>query len=42
MRFIGFDAETLYCTKTGYTRSEMPAEEYIRNPRFELIERTSG
>jgi hypothetical protein len=37
MRFIGFDAETLYCTKTGYTLSKMPAEEYIRNPRFELI-----
>ena len=37
MQLIAFDAETLYCTKSGYTLSKMPAEEYIRDPRFELI-----
>ncbi|MNQ61505.1 DNA polymerase I [compost metagenome] len=37
MRFLAFDAETLYCTKTGYTLSRMTAEEYVRDSRFELI-----
>lgn len=37
MRFFGFDAETFYCSKTGYTLSKMTAEEYIRDDRFELI-----
>lgn len=37
MQLIAFDAETLYCTKSGYTLSKMTAEEYIRDPRFELI-----
>ena len=37
MRFLGFDAETFYCSKTGYTLSKMTAEEYVRDPRFELI-----
>lgn len=37
MKFIAYDAETFYCTKTGYTLSRMTAEEYVRDPRFELI-----
>lgn len=37
MQLIAFDAETYYCSKTGYTLSKMTAEEYIRDPRFELI-----
>ena len=37
MRFLCFDAETFYCSKTGYTLSKMTAEEYIRDERFELI-----
>lgn len=37
MRFLSLDFETLYCTKSGYTLSKMTAEEYIRDPRFEII-----
>ena len=37
MKFLAADCETFYCTKTGYTLSRMTAEEYVRDPRFELI-----
>lgn len=37
MRFLSYDAESFYCSKTGYTLSKMTAEEYIRDERFELI-----
>ena len=37
MRFMAFDAETFYCSKSGYTLSKMTSEAYIRDPRFELI-----
>lgn len=37
MRFLGLDCESYYCSKTGYTLSKMTAEEYVRDPRFELI-----
>ena len=37
MNFLAFDAESYYCTKTGYTLSKMTAEEYIRSEQFELI-----
>ena len=28
MNFLAFDAESYYCTKTGYTLSKMTAEEF--------------
>ena len=37
MKLMPFDAESFYCSKTGYTLSKMTAEEYIRDDRFELI-----
>jgi hypothetical protein len=37
MKLLPFDAESFYCSKTGYTLSKMTAEEYIRDERFELI-----
>ena len=37
MQLITLDFETYYDTKEGYTLSKMTAEEYIRDPRFEII-----
>ena len=37
MKFVGFDAESYYCSKTGYTLSKLTAEEYVRSEKFELI-----
>jgi transposase len=37
MRVLALDLETFYCSKTGYTLSKMTAEEYIRDPRFEIV-----
>ena len=37
MNLLGIDFETYYDSKAGYTLSKMTAEEYIRDPRFELI-----
>lgn len=34
---VPIDTETFYCTKSGYTLSKMTAEEYIRDPRFQII-----
>lgn len=37
MKLLSIDFETYYDTKGGYTLSKMPAEEYIRDPRFQII-----
>lgn len=37
MIFYTFDAETFYDPAAGYTLSKMTAEEYIRDPRFEIV-----
>ena len=37
MQLVTLDFETYYDTKDGYTLSKMTAEEYIRDPRFEII-----
>lgn len=34
---VPLDFETYYDTKSGYTLSKMTAEEYIRDPRFQII-----
>lgn len=34
---VPIDFETFYDTKSGYTLSKMTAEEYIRDPRFQII-----
>lgn len=37
MKILVFDAESFYCTKTKFSLSSMTSEEYIRDPRFEII-----
>ena len=37
MHLLTIDFETYYSTKDGYTLSKMTAEEYIRDPRFQII-----
>lgn len=37
MRIIKLDFETFYDSKAGYTLKKMTTEEYIRDPRFEVI-----
>lgn len=37
MNTLILDLETYYDPKTGYTLSKMTSEEYIRDPRFEVI-----
>ena len=36
-RMVTLDFETYYCTKTKYSVSSMTPEEYIRDPRFQVI-----
>lgn len=37
MNTLILDLETYYDPKTGYTLSKMTSEEYIRDPRFEIV-----
>src|SRR5690554_2722227 len=37
MNTLVIDLETFYDPKNGYTLSKMTSEEYIRDPRFEII-----
>lgn len=37
MRVLIADIESYYCSKSGYTLSKLTSEEYIRDPRFQLI-----
>ncbi len=34
MKIISLDAETFFCSKSGYTLKKLTTEEYLRNPRF--------
>jgi DNA polymerase len=37
MSLVTLDYETAYCPASGYTLSKMTTEEYVRDPRFEVI-----
>jgi DNA polymerase len=36
MKIISLDAETFFCSKSGYTLKKLTTEEYLRNPRFKV------